>query len=127
MFEHDYFRQTAYHWAAKRGYKKMLQILLDRGSYLNQYDMNNRTPLWLAAKNNHFECCEMLLQYGANPFMENTEGKKPIDVVTDSALRKLITQKMENSSDLNQKASFHKLQLAKKMKDGFFSLGKHQK
>jgi len=91
----DYFYQTAYHWAAKRGYIEMLKILVNCGSYVNQTDYNNRTPLWHAAKNNHLQACEILLQKMANPFSEGKCGKKPLDITTDSNIRKLLNEYME--------------------------------
>ena len=45
LFSIDYFGQTAYHWAAKLGDLKMLQILMDYGLYHNQKDYKGRTYL----------------------------------------------------------------------------------
>lgn len=95
LFVIDYFHQTAYHWAAKRGYNSMLSILVNCGPYVNQTDYNSRTPLWHAAKNNQFQACEILLQKVANPFIEAKCGKRPIDCTTDSNIRKILNEYME--------------------------------
>lgn len=73
----------------------MLTILVKCGSFLNQTDYNSRTPLWHAAKNNHYQSCEILLQKMANPFIEGKCGKKPIDITTDANIRKLLNEYME--------------------------------
>lgn len=95
LFEYDYFHQTAFHWAAKRGNNQMLSALLDYGSNINILDNEYRTPLWLAAKNNYFITCDMLLQKEANPFLLSKEGKKAIDVTYDGSIKKLLTEYME--------------------------------
>ncbi len=70
----------------------MLSLLLDYGCHVNIQDNESRTPLWLAAKNNFPETCDVLLQKKANPCLANKEGKKPIDVTTDSSIKKLLTE-----------------------------------
>jgi len=95
LFAVDYFSQTAYHWAAKRGYNEILKILTKYGDNINQTDNNSRTPLWHAAKNNHFQACQILLEETANPFLEGNCGKKPMEISTDAAIRKLLYDYME--------------------------------
>jgi len=96
LLEYDYFHQTCYHWAAKRGYQQVLSTLLDCDKkHVNFMDNEYRTPLWHAAKNNLQNICEILLNSGANPFLPNREGKRPIDVVTDNLLRSYISKRME--------------------------------
>ena len=73
----------------------MLRILTKNGSYHSQTDNNFRTPLWHAAKNNHYQACQILLEESANPFIESKCGKKPIDLSQDILLRKLINENME--------------------------------
>lgn len=96
LFVYDYFKQTAYHWAAKLGDLKMLELLVSNGKYLNQHDKKKRTPLYLAAMNNQFECCDYLVKHHANCFMEDIEGKKAIDVATDTKIKVLLSDQMDN-------------------------------
>ena len=39
----------------------MLELLMDYGLYHNQKDFKGRTPLYLAAVNNHKDVCNFLL------------------------------------------------------------------
>ena len=71
LFDYDYFQQTGYHWAAKRGFKELLELLIRKGIHVNLYDYNKRTPLFLAALSNQRETCSILLSYGGNPFLED--------------------------------------------------------
>ena len=51
----DYYGQSAYHWAAKLGNIKMLDLLIKYGRHHNQKDFKGRIPLYLVAFNNNME------------------------------------------------------------------------
>ena len=102
LFEYDYFRQTAYHWAAKLGNEKILEILLNGGPACNQFDHKYRTPLYLAALNNEKNCVNLLLRYGANPALADEEGKKPEDVTTNEEIRQVLINAFDKSDDIHQ-------------------------
>ncbi|XP_069702245.1 putative ankyrin repeat protein PA3287 [Periplaneta americana] len=44
-----------------------MQLLLDAGSQVNAVDHDGRTPLWLAAEQDHQDACRALLAAGARP------------------------------------------------------------
>ena len=68
LFQYDYFKQTAFHWAAKLGYEKILELFLRYTKRINIYDKDLRTPLYIGALNNQKRCVEFLLDKGGNPF-----------------------------------------------------------
>ena len=90
LFQYDFFKQTAFHWAAKLGYEKMLEMFLRYTRRCNTYDKNMRTPLYIATLNNQKRCVELLLDKGGNPFLSDVEGKKPEDVTTNSDIKILL-------------------------------------
>jgi len=90
IFEFDYLYQTGYHWAAKRGLLSTMKILFSFGKYANFLDLNLRTPLFLAVKNNHFDICNFLIENGANPNLASNENKKPIDIATDEDIKRIL-------------------------------------
>lgn len=92
VFDYDYFGQTCFHWAAKRNYYDLLKELLEIGQNINMYDNNQRTPLFLAAENNHFEAVRLLIDHNASPYMKNKNGLTPIDVCKDIKIKKLIEE-----------------------------------
>jgi hypothetical protein len=94
LFVIDYYGQTGYHWAAKLGNIKMLDLLIKVGRHHNQKDFKGRTPLYLAAVNNNKEVCQFLLANGANPFLSDKDGKTPADVAGSSQLREYIKDNM---------------------------------
>ena len=87
LFSFDYFGQTAYHWAAKLADLEMLKLLLEFGLYHNQKDFKGRTPLYLAALNNHKEICNYLLMNNGNIFLKDKNGLSPADVAGNKELK----------------------------------------
>ena len=90
LYQYDYFQQTAFHWAAKLGYERMLEMFLTFSKRCNIYDKKMRTPLYLAAMNNPKRCVELLLNRGGNPFLCDKDGKKPEDVTTNTDIKILL-------------------------------------
>jgi ankyrin repeat protein len=82
--------------------KSTLELLISYGNHINLYDLNKRTPLFLAAKNNHFEVCKYLLDRGANPFLKSSNGKKAIDICTDDGIKRILKVNMDNISAVNK-------------------------
>lgn len=99
----------------------MLELLLSRGNHGNQFDNSKRTPLFLAALNNHYDACAVLISYDANPFMDNKEGKKPCEVTTDDSVKTLIQHHMDHRSEMGG-ASFFKSNVLKKHKADFINM-----
>ena len=91
LFSFDYFGQTGYHWAAKLGDLKMLKLLLEFWLYHNQKDFKGRTPLYLAALNNHKEICNYLLN---NIFLKDKNGLSPADVASSKELKYYLYEYM---------------------------------
>ena len=87
LFSFDYFGQTAYHWAAKLADLKMLKLLMEFGLYHNQKDFKGRTPLYLAALNNHKEICNYLLINNGNIFLKDKSGLSPAEVAGSKELK----------------------------------------
>ena len=59
---------TALHWSAKRNYVDMIKTLaLLYDAEVNAKDASGRTPIYIAAKNNHEESVKALLALKANP------------------------------------------------------------
>jgi ankyrin repeat protein len=95
LIQYDYFRQTPFHWAAKLGYYDMLKIMLDYSKMINVFDRELRTPLYLAALNNHKKCVEILLENGANAYLKDKNEELPENITSDNNIRLLL----QNSQD----------------------------
>ena len=95
LIQYDYYLQTPFHWAAKLGYDELLKILLKYTKKINIYDRDLRTPLYLAALNNHKRCVELLLENGANAYFQDKNGEIAENVTMDNSIRLLL----QNSPD----------------------------
>jgi len=105
LYSFDYYRQTGFHWAAKKNYLKALKLMIKYGNCVNLMDINHMTPLAICAKNNNLEMCQLLCENGANPFIPNNEGKIPVDLADDIKLKTYLLNWGDNFS----KQQNHKL------------------
>ncbi|KAK2144436.1 hypothetical protein LSH36_757g00001 [Paralvinella palmiformis] len=71
MRDKEYFTQSA-------------RLLLKFRVSINEKNIFGDTALHFAAMNHYHRIVELLLDNGANPFLENEDGMKPIDTVPDS-------------------------------------------
>ncbi len=71
MRDKEYFTETA-------------RVLIKYRVTINEKNIFGDTALHFAAMNHFQRIVELLLEVGANPFLENEDGLKPIDVVPDS-------------------------------------------
>ena len=103
LVQFDYFRQTPFHWAAKLGYYEMLKLFLKHSKMVNTYDREYRTPIFLAALNNHKKCVEILLENGGNAFIKDKNGDLPEKVTTEDSIRILLQGSSDKQfSELNE-------------------------
>ena len=100
LYSYDYYRQTGFHWAAKKNYIKAIKLMIKYGNCVNLMDINHMTPLAICAKNNNLEMCQLLCENGANPFTPNNEGKIPVDLVDDIKLKTYLLNWGDNFSKL---------------------------
>ncbi|CAD8146002.1 unnamed protein product [Paramecium pentaurelia] len=68
VFEYDFYNMTALHWACKKGYIQMVEILLKYHSDIDGVDILYRTPLILSIKEDHLDVAHILLINGAYPW-----------------------------------------------------------
>ena len=68
------------HLAAEKGYKEILEFLINNGATVNMTASNNRTPLHEAAESGHLEIVEILLSKAANPNKKTMSGVTPSDM-----------------------------------------------
>ena len=65
---------TAFHLAAKKGYKNIVEILLDRGIDINSKDNYGYTALHIATSHGRMNIVEMLLDRGNDNNSKNNNG-----------------------------------------------------
>jgi ankyrin repeat protein len=65
-------------------------MLIRWGANIDDEDFVGRTSLHLAAANNYVEAVRILLYELANPFKTTKEGKTPINLTTNSLIRRYL-------------------------------------
>ena len=107
LIQFDYFKQTPLHWAAKLGHYEILKVFVKHTKMVNMYDKDFRTPIFLAALNNHKKCVELLLENGGNAFIRDNKGQLPEAVSTDPNIKLLLQISTEKSflelNEINKK------------------------
>jgi len=68
--------QTALYFACKKGHTDVVQYLLDSGADVSL----GANPLIAAVRNEHYECCKLLIQHHASVHCTNSEGESPMSV-----------------------------------------------
>jgi Ankyrin repeats (3 copies) len=70
----DSSSQTPLSWAAQRGYRAVVQLLLEKGADIMAKECNGWTTLHRAAANGHKEIVQLLLEKGADIEAKNSNG-----------------------------------------------------
>lgn len=83
---------TALHVACLRGYADCTRSLLHAGANPNAIK-RHQSPLHTAALCGYEECAALLLEYGANVYQRNSQSKRPSDLATDVACKKILLSK----------------------------------
>jgi len=91
VYAFDPIRQTALHWAAKRGYLDICRRLIEYGADFDAVDMGFRTPLYYALRGKHVEVVRLLCYCKADPW--SSHGNYDYGQVTDDLLCKRTISK----------------------------------
>ncbi|XP_022741879.1 uncharacterized protein LOC111293397 [Durio zibethinus] len=87
----DKLELTAFHIAAANGNTQALQVLLlEDPDGINYKTIMKETPLFFAVKNDHIDCAELLLRWGANSEVLNLRRERPIDLAKSQDIRFIL-------------------------------------
>ena len=82
---------TPLHHASFRGDSKMVEILLKHNADPNIPNfMFGRTPLHSAADSMNEETIKLLLEYNGDPYVQDRQGKTPINLIESSPLKDFV-------------------------------------
>lgn len=87
------------HYAARDGYKEIVELLLDRGSDVDPKTTSGSTPLSLAAGSGFSGIVELLIDHGASIDTVDRLGRKPIHRAKNVDVLKLL---LERGADVDE-------------------------
>ena len=64
---------TPLHYAATRGHREMMRLLLDNDAYIDSEAANGTTPLMMAAMYSNSDMVKLLLESGAEAYLRNDQ------------------------------------------------------
>jgi ankyrin repeat protein len=71
---------TPLHYAATRGHREMMRLLLDNDAYIDSESANGTTPLMMAAYSAPPLAVKLLLEEGADPTLINSGHASALDL-----------------------------------------------
>jgi len=84
QWDSKYCGRTPLHWAAEKGYGKIVQLLLGRGADINARGKTSRTPLTEAAAKGHTDVVQLLLKNGADVNIQTCDGHWPLSLAIEN-------------------------------------------
>ncbi|KAL5739040.1 hypothetical protein ACOSP7_027966 [Xanthoceras sorbifolium] len=83
---------TALHIAAASGNANAIQVLLlEDPECINAKTVTKETPLFFAVRNDHMDCAELLLSWGAFAEVLNLRRERPVDFAKSQDMRFLLS------------------------------------
>ncbi len=71
---------TPLHYAASKGHREMMRLLLDNDAYIDSESANGTTPLMMAAFSTSPLAVKLLLEEGADPTLANNANATALDI-----------------------------------------------
>ena len=87
---------------ASEGRTDVVQLLLNRGINPNFVDKQKETALFKSIKNRYFHTSELLIKYGANTKLKNSDNLSPLDLARMQKSQ-LIINLLEDACEIRRK------------------------
>ena len=119
-------RITSIHRYAQRGQTDSVLYSISHGIYVNiptqkinqkkYQSIDDFTPLMFAAQNGHLSTCNVLMLYGADPFVQNADKKSAIDLAKENGFKEVVKALTSNDYTIS---SSNWTQLLNKAQDAY--------
>jgi len=99
------------HTAAIMGNEDMVELLIAKGSPVNETDFNKNTTLHLAAGRGHAEVVRILLAKGADTAAKNCQLDLPLHIAADAGRVNVVRTLIEAGANVNAEDSMNRTPL----------------
>jgi len=97
VHDFDSCKQTALHWAAKRGYIDIVDLLIKTGCDVDAVDIMGRSALLFAAKGDFMDVVKLLICGQADPFQFSKHGETPHNLAKNHFIKLYIKKAQQVS------------------------------
>merc|ERR1712196_315137 len=80
LAKQDESGQTALHNAVMAGHIEMAMMLLEKKAPIDKVNKRGQTALAVSAENQQYECCKLLINHGANLYIQDENGQLASDL-----------------------------------------------
>jgi hypothetical protein len=94
---------TLLHWAAKKGYKDVAELLIAKGADVNAKNKNGSTPLHMAVEKGYKDVAELLIAKGADVNAKDEYGSTPLHMAASSKYKDIVELLIAKGADVNAK------------------------
>lgn len=91
---------TPLHWASSR---EVLEVLIQRGCYINSLDFDGRTALHVMVSKNRLECVVSLLAHDAEIDLKDKDGNTPLHIAVEKKFIPIVQCLVVFWCDINMK------------------------
>jgi ankyrin repeat protein len=112
------YEQTVLHWAAERGDKEVVQLLLEKGADAAAKDDNGRTVLHLAAEGGNKEVVQLLLEKGADAAAKDDNGRTVLHLAANGGNKEVVQLLLKKGADAATKDDYGRTVLHSAAKGG---------
>lgn len=89
--------------AIKQGYKKVVELLLEKGADMETRDKHGRTSLWWAIEHGHEILVQLLLAKGADMEAKDTIGRTPLHRAAQNGHEALVQLLLDQGANMEAK------------------------
>jgi RNA polymerase primary sigma factor len=102
----DKFLNPLFKMSVLSGVQAAVRLHIHRGLEINAFDEKGRSPLLLAASKGHIEICRILLEAGADPRIQDSDGNDALTIALTKKMDSLVELLRESLSVLDQHAEW---------------------
>ncbi len=99
--------------AAEDGKKLQIETLLQQGADVNGHTSGDKTPLFKAATNEHFDCVQLLLNHNAEPNAKALAHETPLYWAAKKGYNLIVSELIFHGAEVNERSKGRNTPLSK--------------